>query len=265
MYSGVGALWVYLYDDGRVVRSGDRFALEWEVRQLSAHGVDLVLQAILSTGIVDVAVESGSPDDTARGGSLQLRMDGELRYIAYQWARWADPATLVTSATTPGFAEAADLLTDLEFWLPAEAWSSAEGVRYRPARYAVCTSAGVNGEGGPIDGAELRSVLPASAVGLLRSSPTLDRATFDPAAMDYGPGWDWPDVWGRCRHVSATEASTLLVSLAAAGWIGQGDLARAHAYLAGPAAGMASDDGPLWGRLEFTPVLPHGVPGTTPG
>jgi hypothetical protein len=257
MVLGHGDVWLYLYDDGRLI-SRER---GWVERRLTPDAVARVQDELISTGLFDPDRRPPGSQGPAAPFDVQVRNGDRLvNLFRAEGQTW-----------TPEFDRLAGRLATLQSWLPATAWAQREATPYVPARYAICTY--VHGDGADFDAppqprepADLLPRLPASAAALLATAShvSLSETTreIDPAAHErFGDST-------LCFDVTSEQAARLAASLASVDWSPDEYRAVGHIINDGefpPSTGelvLFVDATPSETvHVGFMPILPHGATG----
>lgn len=236
---GNGDRWLYLYSDGRLLsfRSGGGGTTGWLEQRLTAEGVDIIRSEIIATGLFEP--NQPTPDQFL-GALVQVRNGDRLIYQGLSTV------------------ELRRRLTNLWSWLPADAWEDSESRAYVASRFAVCipdTSGWV-----PTNPDSKLSLLPEVARDLFASAdhlPVDDMVAADPTLRNGGFG---EGSSAFCLSFTTEEARNLVTTLDEAGVQRDPDWVDFLTFILPPPGDDALEE-----ALTFWPLLPHGVPGWTPG
>ncbi|MFH8250916.1 hypothetical protein ACH3VR_11165 [Microbacterium sp. B2969] len=250
--SRYGDVWLYVYDDGRLVLNG----ADWELRQLTPEGAIAVRDMMVAEGVFDQAELGGRSGYEPCCGDIQARVDGTLVVLPHS----VRPDTGADGMPTwyrvaPSYDLVVDRLMTLPAWLPDDMWLDKDPTRYRPDSFAVCASATDESsiEVLPYSQGQAEALLPPPAATILAAQPNIPTVSVDADRL-YGDH-TLPNVEGSCRHVSADDAVSLAAALVSAGWADTHGLDHRYA--------RRHLDTTL--HVDLIPMLPHGVPALTYG
>jgi len=255
---GHGDVWLYLYDDGRLISRSQSGNFAWVEQRLTPEAADRVNDEIISTGLFD---PDRRPPGSQRpsGHNVQVRNGDRLVNLnRAEGQTW-----------TGEFDRVAGRLATLQSWLPTTAWVQRDATLYLPARYAICTyvvgdGAEFNDPPQPREPADILPRLPDSVAALLATS---SHTTLRDMTREIDPAAHERFATTLCFDVTSEHAARVAATVARVDW--SPDQYRAVGHIVNDE--LPSSDGGLvlfvdhtpgvTIHVSFDPILPHGATG----